>query len=76
MQSRAISELIQVRAQFCARSPFDCGAGLSSKALAAAAAPRKQAARSASRGPRPGKITFFSDTCLKTCGHRARDWDE
>jgi hypothetical protein len=76
MQSRTISERIQARAQFCAGSSIDCGAGPSSKALAAAAAPRKQAAGCASRGPRSGKITFFSDTCLKTCGRRARDWDE
>jgi hypothetical protein len=75
MQSRTISELIQARAQFCVRSIIDCGEGLGLKAPAAALAPRKQAARPASRRPRPGKITFFSDTCLKTCA-AGRDWDE
>jgi hypothetical protein len=41
MQSRAISELIQARAQFCVRSIIDCGTGLCLTASDAAAAARK-----------------------------------
>jgi len=75
MQSREISELIQACAQFCGKSIIDCGAGPGLTAPVAATAPRKQAASSAGRGPRPPKITFLSDTCLKTCA-AGRDWDE
>src|SRR6185369_13756315 len=72
MQSHAISEMIQVSAQFCASAPSHRDGENRFAAPAAVFAPRKQAQQGRRSAVRSAKITFFSDTCLKTCGHRAQ----
>ena len=72
MQSHAISEMIQVSAQFCASAPSHRDGENRFAAPAAVFAPRKQAQQGRRSAARSAKITFFSDTCLKTCGHRAQ----
>jgi hypothetical protein len=78
MQSRAIPEMIQERAQFCARlrSDRDGGIGLARPLPLPRLANRQSSRLHGARRParaaaEPPKITFFSDTCPKSCGRRA-----
>jgi hypothetical protein len=79
MQSRAIAEMIQESAQFCAMSfsDSDDGMGLARPLTLRRLANRQQRPRHAIRATvRPAamlpKITVFSDTCLKSCDRWAR----
>src|SRR4051812_1637666 len=79
MQSRAIQEMIQASAQFCAIAPSRCDGGtglLRPPGFLRLANEHKCLTREGRgvgrRAARPAKITFFSDTCLKTCGRWAR----
>jgi hypothetical protein len=78
MQSRAIAEMIQASAQFCARSlaARDWQAGLARPLTPRRLANRQQSPRRAIRAAvrlaaSPPKITVFSDTCRKSCGRWA-----
>jgi len=79
MQSRAILEMIQANAQFCASALADCdaGTGLARPPMLRRLANGQQSPRHALRATMrpvapPPKITFFSDTCFKTCDRWAR----
>ncbi|MCA1513689.1 hypothetical protein [Bradyrhizobium sp. NBAIM01] len=73
MQSRAISEPIQARAQFCARSLIDCGAALS---LMAPAAARHAAQTGSKRAARGWLRLLFFQTLASKLAAAGRDWDE
>jgi diguanylate cyclase (GGDEF)-like protein/PAS domain S-box-containing protein len=59
MQSRAIRELIQSRAQFCAGSIADCGAGPGPSTPAAMSRGAQTGKQAAPRAKRPGQDYFF-----------------